>query len=205
MILRTYLMILPTIATFAWLATKARITTSQMCPLDQRCAPRHGGRGGKINGPGVQHLPQNPICNFFLNTLSIKYLNLPMLILSKRDNVSTIDHNSYSCLTGLSLLFGTEQCKKISREKSLSAFMEIKSSSYKGHLVLIKVFVISTTSSQLQGSKGVLFTRTRFCVSVWMTPWRKTIFFWTFPGRITPPFLCTILVAFFYIFDNKMS
>ena len=42
-----------------------------------------------------------------------------------------------SCLTGLSLLFGTQQCKKISREKSLSAFMEIKSSSYKGHLVLI--------------------------------------------------------------------
>ena len=74
-----------------------------MCPLDQRCAPRHGGRGGKINGPGVQHLPQNPICNFFLNTLSIKYLNLPMLILSQRDNVSTVDHNSYSFLSHGSL------------------------------------------------------------------------------------------------------
>ena len=29
-----------------------RIVTSQMCPLKQLCAPRHGGRGGKNNGPG---------------------------------------------------------------------------------------------------------------------------------------------------------
>ena len=28
------------------------ITTGRMCPLNQLCAPRHGGRGGKNNGPG---------------------------------------------------------------------------------------------------------------------------------------------------------
>ena len=34
------------------------IITGQMCPLKQLCAPRHGGRGGKNNGPGhVQPLP----------------------------------------------------------------------------------------------------------------------------------------------------
>ena len=41
-------------ATFVWLATKAGITTGQMCPLKQLCAPCHGGRGGKNNGPGSQ-------------------------------------------------------------------------------------------------------------------------------------------------------
>ena len=38
---------------FAWLATKAHITTSQMCPLNQLCAPRHDGRDGKKSGPGI--------------------------------------------------------------------------------------------------------------------------------------------------------
>ena len=43
-------------ATFARLATKARITTGQMCPLKQLCAPRHGGRGDNINGPGSRKI-----------------------------------------------------------------------------------------------------------------------------------------------------
>ena len=42
------------IATFAWLATKACISTSQMCPLKQLCAPYHGSRGCKIKEPGTQ-------------------------------------------------------------------------------------------------------------------------------------------------------
>ena len=66
------------IATFAWLATKARITTSQMCPLKQLCAPRHGGRGGrgnKNNGPGRGGSPNHlmlwgVICLFYYPVLS---------------------------------------------------------------------------------------------------------------------------------------
>ena len=38
-------------AWFAWLATKLRITASQMYPLNQLCAPRHDGRDGKKRGP----------------------------------------------------------------------------------------------------------------------------------------------------------
>ena len=41
--------------------TKARITTGQMCPLKQLCAPRHGGRGGKNNGPGIWYQTFNMI------------------------------------------------------------------------------------------------------------------------------------------------
>ena len=43
----------PKNAWFAWLATKARITTRQMCHLNQLCAPRHDGRNGKSSGPGL--------------------------------------------------------------------------------------------------------------------------------------------------------
>ena len=69
MIHRVDLIILPpktrVIATFAWLATKARITICQMGPLNQLCAPRHGGRGGKINGSGLNYSCTFRFVDFF--------------------------------------------------------------------------------------------------------------------------------------------
>ena len=32
-----------------------RILNQSNVPLKEQCAPLHGGRGGKINGPGAQH------------------------------------------------------------------------------------------------------------------------------------------------------
>ena len=46
--------------------TNHKFCINQMCPLKKQCAPLHGGRGGKIIGPGITLLTHS-------NYLAIKY------------------------------------------------------------------------------------------------------------------------------------
>lgn len=66
-----------------WLATKASITNSQMCALNQLCAPRHDGRDGKNNGPRLL-IPSDHLKKHFQRKTNLKWIWAPLTLQPKQ-------------------------------------------------------------------------------------------------------------------------